>query len=354
MDRFDPPFRNTYKILFDKHFNNQLSTKSNKIEALQEVNGCEFDLPLIDLSRLNQGGMENEYCKREIAKASVEWGFFQVVNHGVSQEVLDNMRSEQVEAFKKPFQDKVNGQCELDFPVDSYRWGTASATCLRQLAWSEAFHVPLSKISTVDGVTGLRRIAIILLKNGKWIAVNPKQETLIVIIGDLFQAWSNGTYKSVEHRVVANKHFERFSTAYFLCPSYDTIIESCEETSVYRRFSFKEFKQQVQDDVNSFGQKSDKNYETDNFDNNDDGPSENNVQDADEGEIRDTSEFQEEVVDSIHSNIGNTNENNQHFSWVDGAESIGKEHADTPNKNHSMEHQYQPHQEATEPQKVDS
>ncbi|GKB67240.1 gibberellin 2-beta-dioxygenase 8 [Tanacetum coccineum] len=45
-------------------------------------------------------------------------------------------------------------------------------------------------------------------------------------------AWSNGTYKSVEHRVVANKHFERFSTAYFLmCPSYDTIIESCDEDS---------------------------------------------------------------------------------------------------------------------------
>ncbi|GJS94640.1 ribonuclease H-like domain-containing protein [Tanacetum coccineum] len=284
MDPFDPPFRNTYKILFDKHFNNQLSTKSNKIEAVQEVNGCEFDLPLIDLSRLNQGGIESEYCKREIAKASAEWGFFQVVNHGVSQEVLDNLRIEQVEAFKKPFQDKVNGQCESDFPVDSYRWGTASATCLRQLAWSEAFHVPLSKISTVGGVTGLRYpscpisphvfglmphtdsdfLTILhqdhigglqLLKNGKWIAVNPKQETLIVIIGDLFQAWSNGTYKSVEHRVVANKHFERFSTAYFLCPSYDTIIESCEETSIYRRFSFKEFKQQVQDDVKSFGQK---------------------------------------------------------------------------------------------------
>ncbi|GKB94887.1 gibberellin 2-beta-dioxygenase 8-like protein [Tanacetum coccineum] len=331
MDPFDPPFRNTYKILFDKHFNNQLSTKSNKIEAVQEVNGCEFDLPLIDLSRLNQGGIESEYCKREIAKASAEWGFFQVVNHGVSQEVLDNLRIEQVEAFKKPFQDKVNGQCESDFPVDSYRWGTASATCLRQLAWSEAFHVPLSKISTVGGVTGLSAtikqyasiVSILaenlaeilaekmgqkpkffkencvpsmcyvrmsrypscpisphvfglmphtdsdfltilhqdhigglqLLKNGKWIAVNPKQETLIVIIGDLFQAWSNGTYKSVEHRVVANKHFERFSTAYFLCPSYDTIIESCEETSIYRRFSFKEFKQQVQDDVKSFGQK---------------------------------------------------------------------------------------------------
>nr|GFA42950.1 gibberellin 2-beta-dioxygenase 8-like [Tanacetum cinerariifolium] len=134
-----------------------------------------------------------------------------------------NMRSEQVKAFKKPFHDKVNGQCELDFLAGSYRWGTPSATCLRQLAWSEAFHVPLSEISTIDGVTGLSDFLTILhqdhigglqlLKNGKWIAVNPKQETLIVIIGDLFQAWSNGTYKSVEHRVVANKLFERLRMA---------------------------------------------------------------------------------------------------------------------------------------------
>ncbi|PWA73824.1 gibberellin 2-oxidase 8 [Artemisia annua] len=332
MDPFDPPFRETYKTLFDNHFNNELSRKGNKIEDLQEANECEFELPLVDLSRLNQGGIESEKCKQEIAKASQEWGFFQVINHGVSHEVLENMRSEQVKTFKKPFHDKVNGQCDqLDFLAGSYRWGTPSATCLRQLAWSEAFHVPLSEISAVDGVTGLsttmkeytnivsilaEKLAEILaekigqkpkffeencvpsmcyirmsrypscpisphvfglmphtdsdfltilhqdhigglqlLKNGKWIAVNPKQETLIVIIGDLFQAWSNGTYKSVEHRVVANKLFERFSTAYFLCPSYDTIIESCDETPVYRRFSFKEFRQQVQEDVKNYGHK---------------------------------------------------------------------------------------------------
>ncbi|KAI3800311.1 hypothetical protein L1987_28398 [Smallanthus sonchifolius] len=101
-----------------------------------------------------------------------------------------------------------------------------------------------------DHIGGLQ-----LLKNGKWIAVKPKQETLIVIIGDLFQAWSNDVYKSVEHRVVANKHFERYSIAYFLCPSNETVIESCGESSTYRRFSFGEFRQQVQDDVKRSGHK---------------------------------------------------------------------------------------------------
>ncbi|GJX98156.1 gibberellin 2-beta-dioxygenase 8-like protein [Tanacetum coccineum] len=101
-----------------------------------------------------------------------------------------------------------------------------------------------------DQIGGLQ-----LVKDGKWIAVKPNKDALIINIGDLFQAWSNDVYKSIEHRVVANTQSERFSTAYFFCPSYDTMIQSCAENSVYRRFSFREFRQQVQDDVKRLGYK---------------------------------------------------------------------------------------------------
>lgn len=332
MEPFDPPFQEFYKKLFDDHFSNEQSPQEYEIEASHHVEECKFELPSIDLSRLNQGGIERKDCKREIAEASQEWGFFQIVNHGVSSEILENMGYEQVKAFKKPFEEKVNGLPEMMFPAESYRWGTPSATCLQQLAWSEAFHVSLTDISTVGvGATGLSmtmkqyaeivsnlsvELAEILaemlgrksnffrencvpsmcyirmsrylacpyspqvfglmphtdsdfltilhqdhigglqiLKDQKWINVSPKQDTLIVFIGDLFQAWSNGAYKSVEHRVIANKQFERFSAAYFLCPSYDTVIESCSESLVYKRFSFREFRQQVQDDVKRYGHK---------------------------------------------------------------------------------------------------
>lgn len=154
MESSDPPFRSFYKKLFDNHLINGPSSKCNEIEALNEAKECEFELPLIDLSRLN--GFESEDCKREIAEAAQEWGFFQVVNHGVSSNVLEKMRCEQVKAFKKPFQEKVNGLREFDFLARNYRWGTPSATCLRQLAWSEAFHVPLTEISTMGGVTSFR------------------------------------------------------------------------------------------------------------------------------------------------------------------------------------------------------
>lgn len=62
-------------------------------------------------------------------------------------------------------------------------------------------------------------------------------------------------YKSVEHRVISNESQERFSVAYFMCPSYDSMIESEAEKGIYRRFSFREYRQQVQEDVKMVGYK---------------------------------------------------------------------------------------------------
>lgn len=69
------------------------------------------------------------------------------------------------------------------------------------------------------------------------------------------QAWSNDVYKSVEHKVMTNGKVERYSVAYFLCPSYDSLIGSCREPSVYRKFTFGEYRKQVQEDVKRNGQK---------------------------------------------------------------------------------------------------
>ncbi|KAK8642182.1 hypothetical protein V6N13_011539 [Hibiscus sabdariffa] len=101
-----------------------------------------------------------------------------------------------------------------------------------------------------DQVGGLQ-----LVKDGKWIAVKPNPEALIINIGDFFQAWSNGFYNSVEHCVVKHPTKERFSVAYFLCPSNDTVIESCSQPSVYSKFSFREYRQKVKEDVQRYGHK---------------------------------------------------------------------------------------------------
>ncbi|KAL0737960.1 hypothetical protein Bca4012_014170 [Brassica carinata] len=282
----DPPFNEIYKNLLYKQITNtqnnvpQIPFSFSVTVAVEEV-----ELPVIDVSCLIDGAeKEREKCKEEIARASREWGFFQVINHGISMDVLEKMRQEQIRVFREPFDKKSKSE---RFSAGSYRWGTPSATCLRQLSWSEAFHVPMTDISYNKDFTTLRMnryppcpkpsevyglmphtdsdfLTILyqdqvgglqLIKDNRWIAVKPNPCALIINIGDLFQAWSNGVYKSVEHRVMTNPTVERFSTAYFLCPSYDAIIECSGDCPAYRNFSFREFRQQVQEDVKKLGYK---------------------------------------------------------------------------------------------------
>ncbi|KAG6396809.1 hypothetical protein SASPL_142966 [Salvia splendens] len=101
-------------------------------------------MPVIDLTGL-MGDDENARvkCASQIAAASSEWGFFQIVNHGVNPDLIKQMRREQIELFKIPFSRKSS--CGL--LNNSYRWGSPSATTPDNFSWSEAFHIPLTKIS---------------------------------------------------------------------------------------------------------------------------------------------------------------------------------------------------------------
>ncbi|XP_068640740.1 gibberellin 2-beta-dioxygenase 8-like [Aristolochia californica] len=316
----DPPFLNKYGPFF--------YDPRGQSRNPEEVREC--DLPLIDLAALGPGfeAAEESETRAEIAKAAAEWGFFQVVNHGISRELLEEMRREQVKVFELPFEQKLG--CKL--LNHSYRWGTPTATCLKEFSWSEAFHIPLLKISEDVSAYGelagvmekfaaamsrLGRVltgvlaenldrpmqyfdknctestcflrlnryppcsvspevfglvphtdsdfltilyqdqvgGLQLMKDSRWVSVKPNPDALIVNIGDLFQAWSNGVYKSVEHKVMVNAVKERYSIAFFLCPSYDTMIAGSKEPSIYRKFTFGQYRQQVQEDVKKFGHK---------------------------------------------------------------------------------------------------
>ncbi|XP_020199474.1 gibberellin 2-beta-dioxygenase 6-like [Aegilops tauschii subsp. strangulata] len=325
----DPPLADSYRTLLRRdELRGGLARESLAV--------LEHDLPMIDLKRLmSRDVRERNVCADAMASAASEWGFFQVTNHGVSRELLEEMRREQTRLFHQPFDIKekprlLNG---------SYRWGNPMATSLRQLSWSEAFHVPLASISeeddcehaelsslrgvmqevadamsrvadTVtgtlaknlghagsttfpaaagcDGTTCFLRLnrypacpfaadtlgmvphtdsdfltvlcqdqvgGLELMKDSHWVAVKPHADALIVNVGDLFQAWSNNRYKSVEHRVVANSKAERFSVAYFMCPSWDSLVGTCAEPSPYKPFTFGEYRRKVQDDVTQTGKK---------------------------------------------------------------------------------------------------
>ncbi len=60
-----------------------------------------------------------------------------------------------------------------------------------------------------------------VLHGDAWFLVPREPDTFIVNIGDVVQVWSNDDYPAPLHRVIANQHQERYSTAYFLNPPAD-------------------------------------------------------------------------------------------------------------------------------------
>lgn len=60
-------------------------------------------------------------------------------------------------------------------------------------------------------------------QDNQWIDVPVDPAVLVVNIGDMLEAWSNGLLRSTPHRVL-NLSPERFSLPYFVATNYDTMI----------------------------------------------------------------------------------------------------------------------------------
>ncbi|KAM3706248.1 hypothetical protein ACJW31_03G139200 [Castanea mollissima] len=91
--------------------------------------------------------------------------------------------------------------------------------------------VALTVLLQSEGVTGLQ-----VIKDEKWVPVDPVPNSFVVNLTDQIQVLSNGRYKSVDHRAVTNKWLPR---DHWQCPIEDLIDE--EHPSKYRIYSYKEF-----------------------------------------------------------------------------------------------------------------
>jgi len=88
-------------------------------------------------------------------------------------------------------------------------------------------HTDMSCITIVyqDDVGGLQ----VRSKEGQWMNIKPSEGRLVVNIGDLLQAWSNGRFRSSQHRVVLKKPVPRLSLAFFWCFEDEKIISAPQE-----------------------------------------------------------------------------------------------------------------------------
>ncbi|KAF5752112.1 gibberellin 2-beta-dioxygenase 2-like [Tripterygium wilfordii] len=70
------------------------------VASAKPVKGPVVELPTVDLS------CDRTEVGKVIVKACEEYGFFKVINHGVSQDIVDELEEESLNFFSKPVQDK--------------------------------------------------------------------------------------------------------------------------------------------------------------------------------------------------------------------------------------------------------
>ncbi|KAM0946119.1 putative gibberellin 2-beta-dioxygenase [Dioscorea sansibarensis] len=88
----------------------------------------------------------------------------------------------------------------------------------------------------------------IALRDGSWVSVPPDQESFFINVGDSLQVLTNGRFRSVKHRVLANGMRSRLSMVYFggpapkqrLAPLQQLLEEG--EQSLYKEFTWFEYK----------------------------------------------------------------------------------------------------------------
>ncbi|KAF2284880.1 hypothetical protein GH714_031857 [Hevea brasiliensis] len=284
-----------------------------------------MEFPVINLGKLN--GEERAATMAKIKDACENWGFFELLNHGIEPEFMDT-----VERMTKGHYRKCMEQRFKEMVASKGLEGVQ--TEIKDMDWESTFflrHLPESNIAQVpdlddeyrkvmkdfaakleklaeelldllcenlglekgylkkafygsrgpnfgtkvskyppcpkpDLIKGLRAhtdaggiillfqddkvSGLQLLKDGQWIDVPPMRHSIVINLGDQLEVITNGKYKSVEHRVVAQTDGTRMSIASFYNPGNDAVIypapalvekEAEEKKQVYPKFVFEDY-----------------------------------------------------------------------------------------------------------------
>nr|AVP71904.1 GA2ox1 [Paris polyphylla var. yunnanensis] len=91
-------------------------------------------------------------------------------------------------------------------------------------------------------------LQISLRDDGSWVSVPPDRNSFFINVGDSLQVLTNGRFRSVKHRVLANRVEPRLSMIYFVGPPsrerlvpLPSLIKEGEQ-SLYREFTWCEYK----------------------------------------------------------------------------------------------------------------
>uniref|UniRef100_A0ACD6A036 Uncharacterized protein n=1 Tax=Avena sativa TaxID=4498 RepID=A0ACD6A036_AVESA len=92
----------------------------------------------------------------------------------------------------------------------------------------------LTLVLQVNQVQGLQ-----IKRNGSWFPVKPLEGAFVVNIGDMFEIFTNGRHRSIEHRAVVDTKEERLSVAAFHSPNNHTTIGPLKEITKHEDEAYK-------------------------------------------------------------------------------------------------------------------
>ncbi|CBI30185.3 unnamed protein product, partial [Vitis vinifera] len=203
-----------------------------------------LNLPVIDFAEL-QGSNRSQVLK-SIANACEEYGFFQLVNHGIPSDIISSMIDVSQRFFDLPMEERAKYMsADMCSPV---RYGTSfNQTKDGVFCWRDFLKLMCHPLSDVlphwpSSPVDFRKLAVTYSKEtkylfltlmeaileslglydiqglqiqfkGKWLTVEPLANSFVINIGDHLEIFSNGKYKSVLHRVVVNSTKPRISVA---------------------------------------------------------------------------------------------------------------------------------------------
>ncbi|CAI0418416.1 unnamed protein product [Linum tenue] len=191
----------------------------------------------------------------ELAKlhsACRDWGFFQVINHGVANTMMMKMNADIQEFFNQSLHEKMATLDQYSTELEKLTSSLLSSMA-RNLGLEPGkllslfkegmqgmrmnYYPPCKQATKVIGLaphsdaTGLTLLAQVnevqglqIKRDGKWIPIDPIPGAFIVNVGDIIEIMSNGEYKSIEHRAVVNPEKERLSIATFHSPNFSATI----------------------------------------------------------------------------------------------------------------------------------